>query len=141
MREIVGESAAGGKVRRARAARGQARAAARAADAAAAALAAFKVSPVGRARAAKAEKRGFLEIELSSNDADPGPKFDAIAELAAVEDVGWVLEHVGYVTTRSDLNYEVRVGIYLFRNTDSPPPPMRRRALRRPGVNDEGDGQ
>ncbi|MDQ2850263.1 MAG: hypothetical protein M3Y49_05935 [Actinomycetota bacterium] len=101
--------------------------------------------PIGQAVAAKEERQGFFEIQLQVgfSQRDPMP-FGATAvpkdvrtqshagTLAAIEAIGWKLEHVGYVFVvtgeNSRANFLVSgqnvavsgetVGIYLFRNTD-----------------------
>ena len=79
----------------------------------AAAEAAFLRSPVGRATAARAEGAGFFHVELEMSEVGrsnldllvgysgaPGVERKGAGHgdvLAQVEDIGWRLEHVGYV--------------------------------------------
>jgi hypothetical protein len=79
----------------------------------AAAEAAFLRSPVGRASAASAEGAGFFHVELEMSEVGrsnldllagysgaPGVERKRAGHggvLAQIEDVGWRLEHVGYV--------------------------------------------
>jgi hypothetical protein len=111
------------------------------------ARAAFLASPVGEATTAKEQRQGFFEIQLNvgSSQRDStiwGGNNSAIAHtkteshagtLAAIEAVGWQLEHVGYIfmiTGESSRDKFLAsgqqtavsgqtVGIYLFRNTDA----------------------
>jgi len=109
------------------------------------AAAQFRASPVGQATSAKEQGQGFFEIQLHvgssqrdstiwggnntnltrTNTASPA------GTLAAIESVGWKLEHVGYVfmvTSESSRDKLLAsgqqiavsgqtVGIYLFRNS------------------------
>ena len=106
----------------------------------------FLASPVGRATTAKESGQRFFEIQLvvgttegtsswlngDSSNTTPVTHADT---LTRIEDVGWRLEHVGYVyiITReasrdrgfsSGENTAVSgqtIGIYLFRNRDAVP--------------------
>ena len=106
-------------------------------------LAAFRQTPVGMATVARDQKQGFFEIQLvvGSSQRDStifGGNNFALAKnrtvthagtLAAIEAVGWRLEHVGYVfqvtgeSSRDKFMASgqqtavsgVTVGIYLFR--------------------------
>jgi hypothetical protein len=76
---------------------------------------------ISRATAAKEHGEGFLELRIRSGYAGHW--------LAAVENLGWRLEHVGYVFTYTGwtsgagevnhLDGRETVGIYLFRNVNS----------------------
>lgn len=107
---------------------------------------AFLASPVGQATTAKEQGQGFFEIQLqvgssqrdstifgSNNFAISNKKTQTHAgTLAAIESVGWRLEHVGHVfivTGESSRDKFMAsgqqtavsgetVGIYLFRNAD-----------------------
>jgi hypothetical protein len=109
--------------------------------------AAFLASPEGMATTAKQQRQGFLELQLVvgssqrvSSIFNPDPTGDGenqtathAGTLAAVESIGWRLEHVGYIFLitgessadrmfSSGQNTAVSgqtVGIYLFRNTDT----------------------
>jgi hypothetical protein len=111
--------------------------------------AAFQASPVGQATTAKEQKQGFLEVQLTVGssqrvssffNADPtGVGSNRIAThagtLAAIEAIGWHLEHVGYIfmitgesssdrilgTGQNTAVSGETVGIYLFRNSDPMP--------------------
>lgn len=104
------------------------------------------VSPVGMAAAAKEQGQGFFEIQLlvgsSQRDStifggNNTSRTDMTTQnhagtLAAIESVGWHLEHVGHVfvvTNESSRNKFLvsgqqtavsgeTIGIYLFRNSD-----------------------
>jgi hypothetical protein len=106
----------------------------------------FLASPVGQATTAKEQGQGFFEIQLQvgSSQRDStvwGSNNFALAKtetathsgtLAAIEALGWRLEHVGYVfmitgessrdkmlsTGQQTAVSGVTVGIYLFRSTD-----------------------
>lgn len=106
----------------------------------------FLATPVGQATTAKEQGHGFFEIQLTvgSSQRDStiwGGNNFALAKsktashagtLAAIEAVGWRLEHVGYVfvvTSESSRDKFLAsgqqvavsgdtVGIYLFRSTD-----------------------
>lgn len=106
----------------------------------------FQASPVGQATAAKEQNQGFFEIQLKvgSSQRDStvfGSNSTNIARtktqthagtLAAIEAVGWRLEHVGHVfivTSESSRNKLMSsgqqtavsgdtLGIYLFRNVE-----------------------
>jgi hypothetical protein len=112
--------------------------------------AAFLASPEGMATTAKQQRQGFLELQLvvgssqrvsSVFNPDPtGSGDNRVAThagtLAAIESIGWRLEHVGYIFLitgessadrmfSSGQNTAVSgqtVGIYLFRNTDTVEP-------------------
>jgi hypothetical protein len=112
--------------------------------AAAQAEAAFRASPPGQATTAKEQQQGFFEIQLvvGSSQRDStifGTNNTTVNKsrivthagtLAAVEAVGWKLEHVGYVfmvTSESSRDKFLAtgqqiavsgqtIGIYLFRN-------------------------
>jgi hypothetical protein len=103
-------------------------------------------SPIGQATTAKEQGQGFFEIQLKvgSSQRDStvfGGNNDNIERtrtqshagtLAAIESIGWRLEHVGYVfvvTSESSRDKMLRtgqqtavsgdtIGIYLFRNVD-----------------------
>jgi len=107
---------------------------------------AVDTSPVGQATAAKEAGQGFFEIQLEvgssqrdstifggNNDTSGATRTTSHAgTLAAIEAVGWKLEHVGYVfmvTSESSRNKFLAtgqqvavsgqtVGIYLFRNAN-----------------------
>jgi hypothetical protein len=107
---------------------------------------AFWASPVGQATAAKQEGQGFFEIQLpvgssqrdstifgGNNTTLNKIKTNSHAgTLAAIENVGWRLEHLGYVfmvTSESSRDKFMAsgqqvavsgqtIGIYLFRNID-----------------------
>ena len=106
----------------------------------------FLATPVGQATTAKEQGQGFFEIQLTvgSSQRDStilgGNNFaysktttaTHAGTLAAIEAVGWRLEHVGYVfvvTSESSRDKFMAsgqqvavsgetVGIYLFRNVD-----------------------
>jgi hypothetical protein len=106
----------------------------------------FLVSPIGQATTAKEQGQGFFEIQLEVGSSQRDTTFfggnnDNIEKtktqshagtLAAIEAVGWRLEHVGHVfvvTSESSRNKLLltgqqtavsgrTIGIYLFRNTD-----------------------
>jgi hypothetical protein len=106
----------------------------------------FRASPVGQATTAKDQGQGFFEIQLSvgSSQRDStiwGGNNIAVSKMrtrthagtiAAIEGVGWHLEHVGYIfmiTGESSRDKFLAsgqqtavsgetVGIYLFRNGD-----------------------
>lgn len=106
----------------------------------------FLATPVGQATAAKEQGQGFFEVQLTvgSSQRDStiwgGNNFalsktttaNHAGTLAAIESVGWRLEHVGYVfvvTSESSRDKFMAsgqqvavsgntVGIYLFRNAD-----------------------
>lgn len=96
-----------------RAGRERQKADAKVAKARAAAEEAFLGSPVGRATAARAEGAGFFHVELEMSEVGhpnldllvgysgaPGVERKAAGHgdvLAQIEDIGWRLEHVGYV--------------------------------------------
>jgi hypothetical protein len=108
--------------------------------------AAFLASPEGIATTAKQQRQGFLEIQLvvgssqrvssifNPNPTGSGENTTAThaGTLAAIESIGWRLEHVGYIfmitgESSSDRMFATgqntavsgqTVGIYLFRNTD-----------------------
>jgi hypothetical protein len=118
-----------------------------AATAQAQAEAAYRAGPIGQAVAAKQEKQGFYEVQLTvgssqrtssmfnTNPAGSGQNRVAThaGTLAAIEAIGWRLEHVGYVfmiTGESSSDRVIgtgqntavsgeTVGIYLFRTTDA----------------------
>lgn len=106
---------------------------------------AFLASPVGQASTAKAQGQGFFEIQLQvgSSQRDStiwGDNFALdntksqthVGTLAAIERVGWRLEHVGHVfvvTSESSRDKFLStgqqtavsgntIGIYLFRSAD-----------------------
>jgi hypothetical protein len=121
-------------------------AAAQAAAAQARAQAAFAAGPVGQAIAAKEQKQGFYEVQLTvgssqrtSSIFNPDPTGSGqnrtathAGTLAAIETAGWHLEHVGYIfmitgessadrllgTGQNTAVSGETVGIYLFRNSD-----------------------
>ncbi len=121
----------------------------RARDDAARAHKAFLATPAGQAAAAREQGQGFFEIQLDvgSSQRDStiwGGNNTAIQRtksrshagtLAAIEAVGWKLEHVGYIfiiTGESSRDKFLAsgqqtavsgktVGIYLFRNVDIDP--------------------
>jgi hypothetical protein len=127
--------------RRAEAARQEAdrRAAAQRAEA----QARFRAGPVGQASTAMEANQRFFEIQLmvgrteSSTGWLAGERSETSAinhaeTLAAIEDLGWRLEHVGYVFMVTNESGRERgfggesiavsgqtVGIYLFRNVES----------------------
>jgi hypothetical protein len=106
----------------------------------------FAASPVGQAQAAKEQNQGFLEVQLTVGssqrvssifNSDPtGSGTNRVAThagtLAAIEAIGWHLEHVGYIfmitgesssdrllgTGQNTAVSGQTVGIYLFRNDD-----------------------
>jgi hypothetical protein len=108
--------------------------------------AAYLAGPVGQAATAKQQKQGFYEVQLTvgssqrtssmftTNPAGSGGNRVAThaGMLAAIEAIGWRLEHVGYVfmitgesssdrilgTGQNTAVSGETVGIYLFRNTD-----------------------
>ncbi len=114
------------------------------------AQAAFLVSPEGMATTAKQQRQGFLEIQLVvgssqrvSSIFNPDPTGSGenrtathAGTLAAIESIGWRLEHVGYIfmitgessadrifgTGQNTAVSGETVGIYLFRNSDSVAP-------------------
>jgi hypothetical protein len=128
-----------------RAAAEQARAQADAAAAAAKQQAAFLASPVGQATSAYEQNQGFFEIQLvvgSSQrdnklwgDSAPGrlQVQTHAGTLAAIEAIGWKLEHAGYIFMITGESSRDRimatgerttvsgqtVGIYLFRRVDA----------------------
>jgi hypothetical protein len=102
-------------------------------------------SPLGLATQAKEAGNGFFEIELElgsskrnvsfgTGDFGKHKKSEYTGLLSQIEDIGWLLEHVGYYfmitgeTSRdkflaSGQNTAVNgktMGIYLFRNIDKP---------------------
>lgn len=108
---------------------------------------AFLASPAGLATTAKEAGDLFFEVQLEvgrqERDAVFGAQRDvgghrtsAASTLAAIEGLGWRLEHVGYVflvtgetsTDKMFISGEQTavsgktVGIYLFRNPDATPP-------------------
>lgn len=107
--------------------------------------AAFLASPVGAATLAKQEGQLFFEVQLEVGGHSGTANFGSIdgrrttassaATLAAIEQVGWHLEHASYFfmvtgetsTARVFLSGEatavsgVTVGVYLFRNTSTLP--------------------
>jgi len=111
---------------------------------------AFLASPEGMATTAKQQRQGFLEIQLvvgssqrvsSIFNPDPtgiGANRTAThaGTLAAIESIGWRLEHVGYIfmitgessadrifgTGQNTAVSGETVGIYLFRNSDTVAP-------------------
>ncbi len=101
--------------------------------------------PLAQAVAAKEERQGFFEVQLQVGFSQRDPMaFGAppmskdvrtqshAGTLAAIEAIGWKLEHVGYVFVVTGENSRVNflvsgqnvavsgetIGIYLFRNTD-----------------------
>jgi hypothetical protein len=126
----------------------QARAQADAAAAAAREQAAFRASPVGQATAAHEANQGFFEVQLvvgssqrdntlwAANPNAPGPLqvHTHAGTLAAIEAIGWKLEHAGYVFMITGENSRDKfmatgertavsgqtIGIYLFRRTEPP---------------------
>jgi hypothetical protein len=102
-------------------------------------------TPLGAATAAKEEHQTFLELQLEVGGHAGSAEFgsasgqrrasSSAATLAAVEQVGWRLEHASYFfmvtgqssTERVFLSGEetavsgVTVGVYLFRNTEPAP--------------------
>jgi hypothetical protein len=135
-----------GKTAEQRAAEDQAKQQLRATQAAERQRAEFLASPVGQATTAKEQGHGFFEVQLQvgSSQRDStiwGNNNYALAStktathsgtLAAIEGVGWRLEHTGYVfmitgessrdkmlsTGQQTAVSGVTVGIYLFRSTD-----------------------
>lgn len=121
----------------------RARAVERAAQAEAKARVAHLASPVGRAETAYESGSGFFQLEIdvaslagpassfgiSSNKIKSGARPDLLGQ---VEDVGWHLEHVGYVFIETGSTSTNRVlstgqgtvtrgvvrGIYLFRRRE-----------------------
>jgi hypothetical protein len=111
---------------------------------------AFDASPLGQAMTAKSQNQGFFEVQLrvgssqrvsSMFNADPnGTGTNQVAThagtLAAIEAVGWHLEHVGYIfmitgesssdrilgTGQNTAVSGETVGIYLFRSSDPATP-------------------
>jgi hypothetical protein len=107
----------------------------------------FLAGPIGQATTAKQGKQGFFEVQLTVGssqrvssifNSDPtGSGSNRTAThagtLAAIESVGWHLEHVGYIfmitgesssdrilgTGQNTAVSGETVGIYLFRNTDA----------------------
>src|SRR3954451_25487122 len=107
---------------------------------------AFLASPIGQATTAKEQQQGFFEIQLQvgSSQRDStvwGGNNYALANtkahshagtLAAIESVGWHLEHVGHVfvvtgessrdkfmsTGQQTAVSGVTMGLYLFRSVD-----------------------
>jgi len=76
-------------------------------------------TPVGAATAAKNAGQTFFEVQLEAGGA-------SAVVLGQIEALGWRLEHAGYLykVTHSFSSSEVRgliVGVYLFRNTATPP--------------------
>lgn len=114
------------------------------------AQAAFLASPEGVATTAKQQRQGFLEVQLVvgssqrvSSFFNPDPKGSGenrtanhAGTLAAIESIGWRLEHVGYIfmitgessadrmfgTGQNTAVSGETVGIYLFRNSDTVAP-------------------
>jgi hypothetical protein len=104
---------------------------------------AYAASPAGQAAAAKARGDGFFQVEIDINRlvgtsalgssrgrlSGAGGRPDLLGQ---IEDVGWRLEHVGYVfietgststnralsTGQGTVTRGVVRGIYLFRNVD-----------------------
>jgi hypothetical protein len=113
------------------------------------AAAQFLASPVGQATTANEQKQGFLEVQLTVGSSqrvasffNPTPAGSGenrtathAGTLAAIESLGWHLEHVGYIFMITGESSSDRilgggqntavsgetVGIYLFRNTDLTP--------------------
>ena len=132
-----------GKSDEEKAAQAKARAVERAAQAEANARAAHLASPVGRAETAYESGSGFFQLEIdvaslagpassfgmSSNKIKSGARPDLLGQ---IEDVGWHLEHVGYVFIETGSTSTNRVlstgqgtvtrgvvrGIYLFRRRE-----------------------
>ena len=104
----------------------------------AAAEEAFLLSPVGRATAARAEGAGFFHLELDMSEVGrsnldllvgyrgvpgverKGPGHGDV--LAQVEDIGWRLEHVGYVYVETG-QVGITIGHFLFRRAEPMAPP------------------
>lgn len=107
--------------------------------------AAFLATPVGAATLAKEEGQTFFEVQLEVGGHSGSAGFGSIdgrrttsssaATLAAIEELGWHLEHASYFfmitgetsTARVFMTGEatavsgVTVGVYLFRNASSSP--------------------
>lgn len=109
---------------------------------------AFWASPIGQAVTAKQQEQGFFEVQLKvgtsqrdstvwgGNDLAPAEVSTQshAGLLAAIEGVGWRLEHVGHVfvvpgqsshdtfmlTGQQTAVSGETMGIYLFRNSDTP---------------------
>ncbi len=107
---------------------------------------AFLSSPVGEAATAKEQGQGFFEVQLKVGSSQRDSKVwggnnfalsrvktqSHAGVLAAIEGVGWRLEHVGHVFVLTGESSRDKfmasgqqtavsgetVGIYLFRNTD-----------------------
>jgi hypothetical protein len=106
-------------------------------------------APVGAAMLAKQEGQGYFELQLPAGASQRDPDSPAddgrttghaprhAGTLAAIEAVGWRLEHVSYVyvpATSAQASGDGRadaaapgqvVGVYLFRNSDPPGPATR----------------
>jgi len=108
----------------------------------------FLTSPVGQATVAKQQGQGFFEVQLEVGSSQRDSTFlggnnfnlargsskSHAGTLAAIEAVGWHLEHVGHVfivTSESSRDKfmssgqqtavsGITMGIYLFRNVDHP---------------------
>jgi hypothetical protein len=106
----------------------------------------FLRHPIGQAWTAKQQNQGFFEVQLvvgesqrNSSIFNPDPNGYGLnrtashaGTLAAIESIGWHLEHAGYVflitgESSSDKLFATgentavsgqTVGVYLFRNTD-----------------------
>jgi hypothetical protein len=113
------------------------------------AAAEFLATPVGQATTAKEQKQGFLEVQLTVGSSQRVASFFVqdptgsgtnrtathAGTLAAIEAIGWHLEHVGYIFMITGESSSDRilgggqntavsgetVGIYLFRNSDLGP--------------------
>ncbi|UQX87006.1 hypothetical protein M6D93_11885 [Jatrophihabitans telluris] len=103
------------------------------------------LTPVGQALKAKENGQRFFELQMTINklvgrsnwNPSSGGRKEAPSVpdvLGAIEEVGWRLEHVGYVSVEPTAASTYRTppgsvgsasrvtteGIYLFRNTDAP---------------------
>ena len=106
----------------------------------------FLASPVGQATTAKEQRQGFFEIQLQVGSSQRDSTVwggnnthysktsvqSHAGTLAAIESIGWHLEHVGYVfvvtgeSSRDKFMASgqqtavsgITMGLYLFRNTD-----------------------
>ncbi len=143
-RSIEEKEAARAEKERVRAEQARQEADRRAAETAAAERARYLASPVGRATMAKQDGARFFEVKLVvsttegntswiSGESSATSSITHTDTLGKIEDVGWRLEHVGYVfivtseSTRergfsTGENVAVNgqtMGIYLFRNADA----------------------
>lgn len=106
----------------------------------------WRRGPVGMAATAKEQGQGFYEVQLDVGSSQRGVTFGSAdlekrrdsttyaGVLSEIESIGWRLEHVGYIflvtgessrdkllsTGQATAVSGKTVGIYLFRNIDSP---------------------